>query len=67
MALQNGIELTKENDGLNLCLALNYGSRQEIIEAIKLFAIQVKEESINPHDITEIKFCLLYTSPSPRD
>ena len=55
-ALQNGIELTKENDGLNLCLALNYGSRQEIIEAIKLFAIQVKEESIDPHDITEINF-----------
>ena len=66
MALQNGIELTKENDGLNLCLALNYGSRQEIIEAIKLFAIQVKEESIDPHDITENKFSqLLYTKDIP--
>ena len=56
MALQNGIELTKENDGLNLCLALNYGSRQEIIEAIKLFAIQVKEKSIEPHDITAVSY-----------
>ena len=64
--LQDGIKLTKENDGLNLCLALNYGSRQEIIEAIKLFAIQVKEESIDPHDITENKFSqLLYTKGIP--
>ena len=32
--ISNGIELTSNNTGLNLILALNYGSRQEIIVAV---------------------------------
>ena len=28
--LNEGVRLTKNNKGLNLCLALNYGSRQEM-------------------------------------
>ena len=32
--LRDGIELTKDNKGLNLNLALNYGSHQEIIRAV---------------------------------
>ena len=33
--ISNGIDLTSNNTGLNLILALNYGSRQEIIVAVK--------------------------------
>ena len=29
--IQEGIELTKNNNGLNLILALNYGARQELV------------------------------------
>ena len=32
--ISNGIDLTSNNTGLNLILALNYGSRQEIIVAV---------------------------------
>ena len=35
------IKLTDSNTGLNLCLAINYGSRQEIIETVQTIAKKV--------------------------
>ena len=49
--LRDGIEMTKANAGLNLNLALNYGSRQEIVEAMKSIAHQVKSGAVLPEDI----------------
>lgn len=31
----NAIERTKENTGLNFCIAINYGSRAEILRSVK--------------------------------
>ena len=49
--LQEVIDLTKDNDGLHLCLALSYSGRWDITEAVKKLANQVKEGSLNPEDI----------------
>jgi undecaprenyl diphosphate synthase len=49
--LHESIELTKNNDGLNLILALSYSGRWEIIQAVKNFLKDVKKDGISPDDI----------------
>jgi undecaprenyl diphosphate synthase len=49
-------KMTAGNTGMNLCLALNYGSRQEIVEAAQHIAREVKEGILEPEDITESLF-----------
>ena len=64
--LQDGIELTRGNGGLNLCLALNYGSRQEMIDAIQSLALKVQSGEMGPEEINEAIFSdALYTKGIP--
>lgn len=50
-AIANSKEVLQNNDGITLCLALNYGSRQEIVEAAKTFA---KDCIQNPDKLEQI-------------
>ena len=60
--LNEAIELTQNNDGLNLNLALSYGGRQEIINAFKRLYSQIS----SANEITEKRFeSQLYTSSIP--
>ena len=61
--LRDGIDMTKENKGINLNLALNYGSHQEIIRAVKNLALKVQKGEIDPENIDKETISeFLYTS-----
>ncbi len=49
-------EHSKQNDGLNLQIAINYGSRDEMIRAMKKMAHKVEDGSLKADEITEEVF-----------
>lgn len=49
-------ESSKNNTGLNFQIALNYGSRDEIVRAIRRVVRDCREEKIAPDEITEQLF-----------
>lgn len=49
-------EASKAYDGLNMTIAINYGSRDEIVRSIRKVAADVKEGKLEPGDITEEAF-----------
>ncbi len=64
--VNNAVEKTKDNKGVHLQIAFNYGSRMEIVSACKKLAIKVKNGEINLDNITEESLSkLLYTSEIP--
>ena len=51
--IKEGEKLTFDNSGLNLILALNYGSRQEIISAVNNIVYDIKKGSLDSNSIDE--------------
>ncbi len=58
--------LSRDNRGMTLCLALNYGARAEITDAVRTLAGQVASGGLRPDDITEQTISdALYTAGLP--
>ena len=64
--IDQSVSETKDNPGLVLNLALNYGGRAEITDALRVLAQQVRDGVLQLEEITEDKISLhLYTADLP--
>lgn len=64
--LNDAVETTKDNSGVNLQIAFNYGSRDEIVNAVKEISQKVLNNEISVDEISEGTISsTLYTSSIP--
>ena len=64
--LHNSMDLMKDNTGLILNMALNYGSRQEIVHALHSIIADIKEGKLKARNIDEdVLAQYLYTAGLP--
>jgi undecaprenyl diphosphate synthase len=59
-------EVSRNNQGLTLCLAINYGSRDELVDAVRAIARRVQAGELAPEQIDEATIAgSLYTAGVP--
>ena len=64
--IRDATEHTAGNDGLTLQLAIDYGGRQEILDAVRGVAEEVAAGALSPGDVTESHFrAHLYRPDAP--
>ena len=60
------VEMSRGNTGLKMCLALNYGARDEILCAVRALARRAAEGTLEPSEIDEATFSgALFTAGLP--
>ncbi len=65
-AVQKAIEQTSNNNRMTIVIALSYGARQEIVNAVRQIAQKVKQGQLDPSEINEQIFANhLYTAGIP--
>jgi undecaprenyl diphosphate synthase len=64
--IEENVRLSQHNTGMTLCLAINYGSRTEIVDAVRSLANQVQAGTLDPDNIDETTVAeALYTAGMP--
>jgi undecaprenyl diphosphate synthase len=64
--MDRSIEISKAGKSLTMCLAINYGSRQEILDAVQSIARDVEQGKLCSSDIDETTIAnRLYTANMP--
>jgi undecaprenyl diphosphate synthase len=64
--MDENVRVSRDNTGMVLCLALNYGGRGEIVDAVRTLAEQVRRGMLQPDDIDETTIGdALYTAGMP--
>jgi undecaprenyl diphosphate synthase len=64
--MDENIRMSEANTGMVLCLAINYGARTEMVDAVRSVAKQVKQGTLNPDAIDEETItAALYTAGMP--
>ena len=64
--LDENIRVSRDNTGMVLCLAINYGGRAELVDAVRCLAERVQQGKLDPEDIDEETIGnALYTAGMP--
>jgi undecaprenyl diphosphate synthase len=64
--MDESISMSQANTGMVLCLALNYGGRTEVVDAVRGLARRVQQGSLDPETIDEDSIsAALYTAGMP--
>src|SRR3954469_15233043 len=64
--IDESVRLSRDNTGLCLCLAINYGGRTELIDAVRELARRARAGALDPGEIDEPAICgALYTAGMP--
>src|SRR2546423_10239750 len=64
--LDENTRVSQDNTGMVLCLAINYGGRTELVDAVRQLAEQVRQGTLEPDNIDETTLNdALYTTGMP--
>ncbi len=64
--IDENVRVSKDNSGMVLCLAINYGGRTEIVDAVRSLARQARAGQLDPDAIDEaLVSAALYTAGMP--